>query len=261
MIKVMVIIKIYNRRALKQKKLKDRVLFMFNYLNYPLLPALALALSVARLSPAALAAAPSPAAWQSLRTPGFWEKQFGGTVEKHDGFAWYRCFVEVPSHWQGQDLILQLGQIDDCDETFFNGNQVGAKGKREPFQTASGEARSYRVQSGDVRYGAFNLLAVRVFDNGGAGGIAAGPLRLSSSKGALELSGNWHFRLGDDLAWAKWETEPGSEQGKAVALAVLKDAGAGFGQPLDFTPLPGTSQLTLEGDIASQLVAGVDKFL
>ena len=121
--------------------------------------------------------------WQGLRVPGFWEKSSGGVVAEHDGFAWYRCFLRVPADWQGETLTLDLGRIDDCDETFFNGAKIGARGTIQPYHSASGEARQYAIAPDRIRTGDWNLLTVRVWDGGGAGGIAAGPLRLSCGKG------------------------------------------------------------------------------
>ncbi len=199
--------------------------------------------------------------WQPLRVPGFWEKSFGGVVAEFDGFAWYRCFFQVPSDWRGEALVVDLGPIDDCDETFFNGSKIGARGTIQPYRSASGEARRYPVAPDQFRAGDWNLLAVRVWDGGGAGGIASGPLRLSCGKGALNLSGVWEFRTGDDPAWAQWPSGldgPGRVQ---LAQSFAANAGSRFGQPVDTTPLAGTQPLTLGGDIASQLVAGVDRFL
>ena len=209
----------------------------------------------------ALAASAHAAAWRPLRVPGYWETEFGGVVEKHDGFAWYRCFVHVPAAWEGLALHLALGRIDDCDETFVNGAQVGAMGTRKPHKTASGLDRNYTVDPRHVRFGGANLIAVRVWDQGGAGGISHGPLRLACDKGAASLEGHWQFRTGDDLAWAKWPADPASDAAKALVAAFLKHAGPQFGKAIDYEPLPGTKPLTMSGDIASRLVAGVDRFL
>src|SRR6266498_3581745 len=89
--------------------------------------------------------------WSLLRAPGFWEKEHGGIVEKHEGIAWYRVFVKVPAEWKGETLRLSLGRIDDCDETFFNGARIGATGSREPYRSASGEDRNYPVGPEQVR--------------------------------------------------------------------------------------------------------------
>jgi len=199
--------------------------------------------------------------WSLLRVPGYWEREHGGAIDKHDGFAWYRAFVRVPAEWRGEEVELQLGRIDDCDETFFNGVKIGSSGEREPYRTASEKARRYRAGGSLVRAGKFNLIAVRVFDGGGAGGISHGPLRLSSRRGAIDLAGRWLFRTGDDASWAAWPFPEGSIEAATEAASFEKAAGTRFGRPVETAPLPGTAPLALEGDIASHLVAGVDRFL
>ena len=62
--------------------------------------------------------------WQRLRGPGFWETQFDGIIEAHDGLAGYRGLVRVPADWTGEALTFDLGQIDFCDEAFFNGSKI-----------------------------------------------------------------------------------------------------------------------------------------
>ena len=199
--------------------------------------------------------------WQSLRVPGFWEKSFGGVVEAHDGYAWYRCFIQIPAEWKGEALTADLGQIDDCDESYFNGVKIGERGTIQPLHTASGEARRYPVAPGRVHAGEWNLLAVRVWDSGGAGGISTGPLHLSCSKGTMKLAGTWEFRTGDDLAWAQWPADLDAAGRAKLAQQFAAQAGPNFGRLVDTAPLAGTQPLTIGGDIASQLVAGVDKFL
>jgi dienelactone hydrolase len=212
-----------------------------------------------------LLATPALAAdWQPLRAPGFWEKRFGGVVEEYDGIAWLRCAVTVPAEWKdaGDSLTLVLGAIDDVDETYFNGEKIGGLGTQKPFRTASSETRTYKVPARLVRFGQPNLIAVKVFDGGGAGGLQAGPLNLKTSKAAMDLAGKWQVKLGEDTATGGW---PGgnadSEAAKSFIAAFNKDAGDSFGKAVDLSPLPGTKELTMEGDIASELVAGVDKFL
>ncbi|MHB1556509.1 MAG: hypothetical protein ACYC61_03395, partial [Isosphaeraceae bacterium] len=46
-----------------------------------------------------------------------------------------------------------------------------------------------------------------------------------------------------------------------LLLALLGPSAAGFAADEDGPPLPGTKPLTMKGDIASELVAGVDRFL
>ena len=199
--------------------------------------------------------------WQSLRVPGFWERKYGGGVEEHDGYAWYRSFAKVPAEWRGQALKLDLGPIDDCDETFFNGKKVGGLGAVEPYQSASGARRSYGVAPELVRPGDYNLIAVRVYDGGGAGGFGDARPRLAADEGAIDLRGKWEFRTDDDPAFAQWPANPDTAEGKRIAETFASKAGEPFGEPFRFEPLPGTAPLRMEGNIASDLVSGVDRFL
>ena len=111
-------------------------------------------------------------------------------LKDHDGIAWYRAAVEIPKAWEGENLELALGQIDDAEETFFNGEQVGA--------TAGwNRNRSYEVPEIIVKFGAWNTISLRVNDTGGNGGIWQGRQLISSSKGAISLQGAWFIDTND----------------------------------------------------------------
>lgn len=184
------------------------------------------------LAAAGAGAASGPPGWSTLRAPGFWEQQASGAHASLDGFAWYRCFVRIPQAWQGKSLRLNLGQIDDCDEAFVNGVKVGATGSLPPnYRGLSGEQRRYAVPADAVRAGAYNLIAVRVYDGGGFGGIGAGPLSLTCEAGAIDLTGVWQFRTGDDLAWAKWPLDASGKEDTAVASEYARIEGAVSGGP------------------------------
>jgi len=108
-------------------------------------------------------------AWKSIDLPGTFE---GCTGQDVDGAVWFRRAVEVPEAWAGRELELNLGVVDDYDVAFFNGVRVGSTGPDTP--RAWMVHRSYIVPAELVRAG-HNLLAVRVFDTGGSGGIC-GPV-------------------------------------------------------------------------------------
>ena len=126
-------------------------------------------------------------AWQELRVPGYWEPQ-GVTQPRpgqppkeakglrwtdYDGIAWYRLRFTVPPEWAKEELLLRLGSVDDTDHAYLNGQLVGQTGKEVPQAVAV--VRQYSVPPGIVRAGAVNVLAVRVVDGGGPGGLM-GPL-------------------------------------------------------------------------------------
>lgn len=171
--------------------------------------------------------------WALLRVPGFWEAA-GGKLASHDGFAWYRCLIKVPPSWKGQPLRLTLGSVDDCDETFFNGQRVGATGTMPPiYKGLSARPRKYAVPAKAVRPGAYNLIAIRVYDGGGSGGFTGSAFSLSCPKGSIDLQGDWQFRTGDGPAWGKWPADPDSEEGRKMAEDFHKssDSTPGAAQP------------------------------
>jgi len=155
--------------------------------------------------------------WQLIEVPGKWEDQFE-KLKSYDGYAWYRCFVKVPASWKSQDLTLKVGIIDDCDVTYFNGVEVGTSGKITPiFRTAFGQQRHYSIPASHVLPGRYNLIAVRVFDAAGTGGMYAGKFFLESKKGTINLKGQWQFRNGDNKTWGQWPTEPDTPQAQKLA--------------------------------------------
>ena len=129
-------------------------------------------------------------AWKSMTLPQQWEKV--AELGSFDGLIWFRRQADVPAAWAGKDLVLELGPIDDCDTTFFNGTQVGAT---DVWTTA----RRYTVPGKLVKAGK-NLIAVRVLDTGGGGGVYGQPaqMKLSQSGGAgkpMSLAGPWSYQV------------------------------------------------------------------
>ncbi|MFO0827496.1 MAG: glycoside hydrolase family 95 protein [Phycisphaerales bacterium] len=158
-------------------------------------------------------------AWQTLSAPGAWEKSGVTGTANYDGFAWYRAFVKLPAGVGDKPAELVLGSIDDADETFVNGAKVGATGGMPPTpHTAWSARRSYALAPNTLHEG-WNVIAVRVHDSGGAGGIVRGPLRLVTASSAIGLDGAWEFRVGDDASWAK------PSDIDAAALAFLSRTG------------------------------------
>ncbi|MFT7641463.1 MAG: hypothetical protein ACI9G1_003211, partial [Pirellulaceae bacterium] len=199
------------------------------------------------------------AQWQEMPVPTFWERQHGGPLEgDHNGYAWYRCFFKVPAAWQDRELTLSLGAIDDCDQSYFNGRQIGALGTVKPYQTASSLRRQYKVASKLVKPGQWNMIAVRVYDGGGGGGIWQGPIEIRAAASTIQLAGTWQFRVDDEPSFAT----PPTAGLEAVASAFAKKAGQKFGQVLDFGSLPGTKLLNWDGDdFSPRMRAGIHKFL
>jgi hypothetical protein len=133
--------------------------------------------------------------WARLLTGEAWERQ--GYPEL-DGVAWYRRRFVVPASWAGEPLHLVWSAVDDGFTLWVDGERV--------LELAGGEARSpgaVRLPAGLLRAGAESLLALRVVDRGGIGGILDAPLALVTDRAT---STHWAARyraevLLDDVAW------------------------------------------------------------
>jgi hypothetical protein len=117
-------------------------------------------------------------AWESVPVPGNWEAQ--GHPD-YDGFAWYRTRFTLPPSTpptgrtgqpDARTIYLELGKIDDADETFVNGTKVGQTGEFPPsYRGAWQTYRRYAVPADALNWGGENVLAVRAYDGGGPGGF------------------------------------------------------------------------------------------
>lgn len=118
-------------------------------------------------------------AWEAVESDRPWEAQ---GHEGYDGFAWYRRRVDLPRAPEGI-VFLELGILDDADETFVNGKKIGATGAFPPAaRSAWSRPRRYVVPEGLLLTGQ-NVIAVRVFDGGGDGGFRGGTRRLTYGPG------------------------------------------------------------------------------
>jgi sialate O-acetylesterase len=125
--------------------------------------------------------------WRSIKTPMYWENQ--GYIDI-DGIGWYRKDVKLNEEQTNANLTLHLGKIDDSDITFFNGIEIGkTEGKYD-------EERVYTIDKKYLKPGK-NVIAVRVHDTGGNGGIWGDPenqfLAIGNEK--EDISGEWKFRI------------------------------------------------------------------
>lgn len=165
-------------------------------------------------------------AWPTLHAPQVWEEQ---GLPNFDGTLWYRKRLELTPEQAAGAAQLHLGAIDDCDETWVNGQRVGGLCQWDA-------ARQYSVPAGLLRGGG-NVVAVRVVDTGGGGGFhgAAAALRLQTPAGSLPLHGAWKARVEAPLLKA----EPGANDAPTLLFN-------GMLQPL--TPLRLRGVLWYQGE-------------
>ena len=139
----------------------------------------------------ALWAAPTldDADWTRIQVPAQWESQ---GYDGLDGVAWYRTMVTLTPAEAAAGVTLGLGMIDDDDVSYVNGVEVGrvVNGWNQP--------RIYPVPATALHPGE-NVIAVRVVDNQGGGGMAGEPAQvyLETADGTRRslASGDWRFRV------------------------------------------------------------------
>jgi sialate O-acetylesterase len=130
------------------------------------------------------------ARWPTLRVPQAWEQQ---GLDGLDGVVWYRREITLDEAQARTAATLHLGTIDDCDETWVNGQRVGDTAKAN---CAWDQPRHYTLPAGSLHAGR-NVIAVRVTDTGGGGGFygAADAVNLQLAEARLPLAGSWQARV------------------------------------------------------------------
>ena len=146
--------------------------------------------------------------WETLPVPQVWEK--AGHPD-YDGQAWYRTRFTLPpgrsgGHADDRPVVLELGRVDDVDETFVNGQKVGETHGWRAY-------RRYAVPSTLLNWGGENSLAVRVLDGGGPGGIWSVRRDRPAATWVVEGAPRWWT-----VVLVNWENDP---QPVTQALAAL----------------------------------------
>lgn len=124
--------------------------------------------------------------WTKINAPNIWEKQ--GLADL-DGEICFRKTIEIDAADAGKVALLQLGTIDDDDETYLNGVKLGeTKGYNQ--------ARKYQVEAGVLKPGK-NVIVVMVKDNGGGGGFYgdAENMKLTIGNKHQSLAGVWLYKI------------------------------------------------------------------
>jgi sialate O-acetylesterase len=135
-------------------------------------------------------------AWESVALPGAFDEDLGG----FDGVVWYRRTVQIPQDWVQKDLVIELGPIDDCDTFYADSERWGATHQDGAWQTPRKYAIAAKlVDDRNV------VLAVRVLDTGGAGGLVGAPeslkiYRQNEPEKSIPLAGEWKMRAGASMA-------------------------------------------------------------
>jgi alpha-galactosidase len=141
--------------------------------------------------------------WGALRVDLMWEDQGHPGL---DGYGWYRTRVTIPSSLVKNALLKDslgffLGKIDDIDRVYLNGMLLGHNGVTvapgtadTPITRAAPDLwmtdRTYVLGVHDPRihWDSVNVIAVRVLDVGGMGGMWSGGQQIRMKRPSDYLS-------------------------------------------------------------------------
>ena len=124
--------------------------------------------------------------WPQMELPNLWESQQIGDM---DGIVWFRKTINISAEDAGKTATLFLSMIDDNDITYVNGVKVGST-------DGYNAKREYTIAANILKEGK-NVIAVRVEDTGGGGGIYgdSADMKLTSGNDVMALSGRWSFKV------------------------------------------------------------------
>lgn len=159
--------------------------------------------------------------WRAIKVGKPWEQQ---GMEGYDGYGWYRLRFRVPSALKDDTdfkaykaLRVSLGMIDDVDRTWCNGKIIGETGTfPDAYESAWGEARVYTIPADLIRWDEENVLAVRVFDHDGDGGMYSGDYTLKAESWRDHVTMEIDLGHGDGVFFDK--------QGLPIAVTVSNGA-------------------------------------
>ena len=125
--------------------------------------------------------------WPHINVPGYWE---GQNLGDFDGVVWYRKSIDLGEEFNGKEALLELAMINDSDDTYVNGVRVGGMSYKHK------DKRKYTIPSGILKRGK-NIIAVKVMDMGGNGGIYgdSSEVKISFSAASFSLAGQWSFQV------------------------------------------------------------------
>jgi sialate O-acetylesterase len=129
--------------------------------------------------------ATSTSSWKPIVLPVTFEHSDIGNV---DGIVWFRKQVTLTTAQAAQKATLSLGVIDDYDEAYVNGKQVG---KTADWTTS----RNYILDAGSLQAG-INTIVVKVKDGGGGGGFVsdASTFFLQTGTDKVSIAGKWLYK-------------------------------------------------------------------
>ncbi len=147
--------------------------------------------------------------WKPIEAGKAWETQ---GYANYDGFGWYRLHVNIPSSiktksYLKDSLRIDLGQVSTGNEIYLNGQLIGRNNRNNaPIKAGRRGMRSYLIAANNpaIQWNKDNVLAVRVWNGTGNGGLMEGTYGISmvdvTDFATLMTDSSYRFAKADELA-------------------------------------------------------------
>ena len=118
--------------------------------------------------------------------------------------VWIQRELDLPADAAGKPMTLNIGIVDDIDETYLNGVKVGGL-------EAPASQREYKIP-GNLVKGGKNVITVKIIDLMGEGGVKEGSKMNAIVDGTTyPLDGEWSYSA--DLTLSELPRRPESPEG------------------------------------------------
>ncbi len=116
-----------------------------------------------------------------------WEQWGASEFAAYNGGLWYAATVKLTAAQAKGAATLNLGTIDEIDQTWVNGKPAG-------YTSGAGTPRVYKLPVGALKAGE-NTIVINAVDTWGAGGVyGAGPRNLTLADGTTIALTDWRFQ-------------------------------------------------------------------
>lgn len=131
--------------------------------------------------------------WATIKCPSEWS--INENIGIFEGIMWLRKTISVPSTWNNTPLVLELGPIDELDETFVNGLKIGVNTNINNWN----KNRVYKVP-GQVHSRNKLTIAIRAANTYAQGGMIGQTEQLkiypkNKPQEAISIAGTWKYKI------------------------------------------------------------------
>lgn len=129
--------------------------------------------------------------WGEIESGRDWSAAGIPELVGFDGIVWHRAIVTLTPEQAASAIAIEMGGIDDNDNSFVNGVRVGGE------ERSSGAKRRYPLPAGTLHAGR-NVVAVQIYDaynEGGLTGPAAGRCIVLADGSTIPLPTRWKYRI------------------------------------------------------------------